>query len=311
MTLAVAFIGFGEVGQLFGGQLAAKPGVSVRAFDTLFADPAKGPRLFEVARAADVRIANDHADACRGADLVISAVTADAAIAAAGQAAPALVPGQTYVDLNSISPTTKSAVAAAVASSGVAFVEFAVMAPVAGPGISVPILAGGRTARDVAGLLNPLGMRIDAVAEHIGVASATKLCRSIVIKGLEAIMVDLNAAAASAGVLPAVLASLTASYPGMDWAEVARTMPGRVKRHGVRRAAEMREAAKMLEEAGIDGAFASAIADAHEKYARAEARADEKKINGGNDADDQRERPGAASRHREGNAAAVGAARAS
>jgi 3-hydroxyisobutyrate dehydrogenase-like beta-hydroxyacid dehydrogenase len=311
MPLAVAFIGFGEVGQIFGRQLAAKPGTSIRAFDTLFADPVKGPALREIAKAAGIHAAVDPADACRGTDLVISAVTADAAIAAARHSAPALAPGQTFIDLNSISPTTKSAVAEAVGPSGVAFVEFAVMAPVAGLGIAVPILAGGRTARDVAGLLNPFGMRIDAVADRIGVASATKLCRSIVIKGLEAIMVDLNAAATAAGVMPAVLASLAASYPGMDWAEVARTMPGRVKRHGVRRAAEMREAAKMLEEAGVDGAFAAAIADVHERHARAEARADEKKTNGGSDADDQRERPGAASRHREGNAAAVGSARAS
>lgn len=311
MTLAIAFIGFGEVGQLFGRQLAAKPGASIRAFDTLFSDPVKGPALRDIARAAGIHAAVDPADACLGSNLVISAVTADAAIAVARQSAPALAPGQTYIDLNSISPTTKAEVAAAVAPSGVAFVEFAVMAPVAGLGIAVPILAGGRTARDVAARLNPLGMRIDAVAERIGVASATKLCRSIVIKGLEAIMVDLNAAAAAAGVMPAVLASLTASYPGMDWAEVARTMPGRVKRHGIRRAAEMREAAKMLEEAGVDGAFASAIADAHEKYARAEARADENKINGGNDADDQRERPGTAGGRREGNTASLGAARAS
>jgi 3-hydroxyisobutyrate dehydrogenase-like beta-hydroxyacid dehydrogenase len=271
METAIAFIGFGEVGQLFGGQLAAQPGVSVSAFDRLFADTAKAPKLEAIAANANVRVARDWADACRGADIVVSAVTADAAIAAARQCAEALAAPQIYVDLNSVSPTTKAAVAAAVAPSGASFVEFAVMAPVAGPGIAVPILAGGTDAAAVAARLNRLGMKIDAVADRIGVASATKLCRSIVIKGLEAIMVDLNAAADAAGVMPAVLASLTASYPGMDWAEIARTMPGRVERHGVRRAAEMREAARMLEEAGLDGAFAAAIADRHEKFARAAA----------------------------------------
>ena len=88
------------------------------------------------------------------------------------------------------------------------------MAPVSGPGIAVPILAGGREAAAVADALNPLGMCIAPASPDIGVASATKLCRSIVIKGMEALMVDLNLAAGSAGVLPRVLDSLTASYPG-------------------------------------------------------------------------------------------------
>ena len=84
-------------------------------------------------------------------------------------------------------------------------------------------------------------MAITPVSPEIGVASATKLCRSIVIKGLEALMVDLNFAAGEAGVLPAVLASLTPPIPA--W--IGRKSPRdaqRVKRHGARRAAEMREA---------------------------------------------------------------------
>ena len=156
--------------------------------------------------------------------------------------------------------------AEAIGPSGADFVEFAVMSPVAGLGIASPVLAGGARAAELADRLNPLGMKIDAVSAEIGVASATKLCRSIVIKGLEAIMVDLNLAADKAGVKAAVLKSLTASYPGMDWADVARVMPTRVARHGVRRAAEMREAARMLEEMGLSGAFPAAIADRHEKY---------------------------------------------
>ena len=172
---------------------------------------------------------------------------------------------QLYVDLNSVSPSTKRAVAAAL--GGADFVEFAVMSPVAGLGIAAPILAGGGRALEVAGRLNPLGMKIETVSAEIGVASATKLCRSIVIKGLEAIMVDLGLAGEKTGVTAGVLKSLAASYPGMDWAEALRAMPQRVARHGVRRAAEMREAARMIEEMGLSGDFAEAIARRHEAYA--------------------------------------------
>ncbi|MCW1841897.1 NAD(P)-dependent oxidoreductase [Prosthecomicrobium hirschii] len=268
MTERIALIGFGEVGRLFARQWI-RQGVAVTVYDRLFDDPARGGALQADAAALGATVATDHAGACRGQPLVISAVTADQAVAAARQCAPALTPGQTYVDLNSVSPSTKAEVAAALDPSGVDFVEWAVMAPVAEPGIAVPILAGGPRAAAWASRLNPLGMRIDAVADRIGVASATKLCRSIVIKGMEALMVDLAAAGAEHGVLPAVLASLTASYPGMDWAQILQIMPTRVARHGVRRAAEMREVAVMMREAGQSGALAEAIAVRHETFAAA------------------------------------------
>jgi 3-hydroxyisobutyrate dehydrogenase-like beta-hydroxyacid dehydrogenase len=268
VSLQIALIGYGEVGQLFAREFVRKGGASVAVYDREFDSPSKRAVLAKIAAEDDVRLVENPAVATVGADIVISAVTADQAIAAAQASAASLKLGQTYVDLNSVSPSTKRRVSAAISPSGADFLEFAVMSPVAGLGIASPVLAGGARAREWADRLNRLGMKIEAVSAEIGVASATKLCRSIVIKGLEAIMVDLNLAAAKAGVMPAVLASLTASYPGMDWAEAARIMPTRVARHGVRRAAEMREAARMLEEMGLSGAFPAAIADRHDSYAK-------------------------------------------
>lgn len=256
MPLALAFVGYGEVGQLFARQLTAR-GAQVAVHDV--------EALGAVAAQDGVRFAPAVADAVEGAEIVISAVTADQAEPAARAAAPHLRAGQIYVDLNSVSPNTKRAVARSLA--GVDFVEFAVMAPVAGLGIAAPVLAGGARAAEIAARLNPLGMNIDVISSEIGVASSTKLCRSLVIKGLEAIMIDLARAAPRAGVSEGVLASLAASYPGMPWADIMACMPPRVARHGKRRAAEMREAATMLEELGLSGAFARAIADAHESYA--------------------------------------------
>jgi 3-hydroxyisobutyrate dehydrogenase-like beta-hydroxyacid dehydrogenase len=271
MSLNIAFIGFGEVGQSFARQLEQRPEVKTAVYDLKFGDSELGPPLVGIAETIGARASSNTGDACRGADIVISAVTADQAEAAAFAAAPHLEPGQIYVDLNSVSPTTKRRVAAAVRPSDAHFVEFAVMSPVEGLGIASPILAGGAKAVALAERLNPLGMKITPVSAEIGVASATKLCRSIVIKGMEALMVDLGLAGEQAGVLPAVLASLTASYPGMDWAELVRVMPKRVTRHGIRRAAEMREAARMLEELGFSGALSEAIAARHESFARAAA----------------------------------------
>ncbi len=270
MGLKIAFIGFGEVGQRFARELVAA-GVDVTVHDVLFADAARAPALRDAAANAGAHVAAGAGEACRGQDIVISAVTADSAVEAAREAAAHLRAGQVYVDLNSVSPTTKQEIAAQLAGSGADFVEFAVMAPVAAKGVGTGILAGGGRAAEVAALLNPLGFAIEAVSDDIGVASATKLCRSIVIKGMEALMVDLMMITRKTGVGPGVLASLRASYPGMDWDSVLAVMPTRVARHGVRRAAEMREVARMMEENGLSGALAEAIAARHETYARAVA----------------------------------------
>jgi len=270
MSLGIAFIGYGEVGQLFARQLAAKPGVRIGVYDILFGDPETGPLLREQAREAGVHAASDLGNLCREADIVISAVTADSAVAVASQAAPHLHSSQIYIDLNSVSPATKERAAEHIRQSGAGFVEFAVMAPVRDPGIEVPILSGGQAAEAVSTRLNELGMKITPVSTGIGTASATKLCRSIVIKGMEALMVDFTLASEKAGVMPAVLASLKASYPGMDWENVAKVMMSRVKQHGIRRAAEMREASRMIDEFGLDGSLAKAIADRHESFAKAD-----------------------------------------
>jgi 3-hydroxyisobutyrate dehydrogenase-like beta-hydroxyacid dehydrogenase len=267
MSLEIAFIGYGEVGQLFSRQLAAKPGVRVAVYDILFDEPGRGPELKQRALNDKVHAAGSIADACAMAEIVISAVTADSALTAARPAAPHLGFRQTYIDLNSVSPATKRNVADQVQQGGAAFIEFAVMAPVGGVGIEVPILSGGEIAEPISARLNELGMNIMPVSSEIGTASATKLCRSIVIKGMEALMVDFTLASGKAGVMPAVLASLKASYPGMDWENVAKVMTSRVRQHGIRRAAEMREASRMIAELGLDGSLVAAIAERHESFA--------------------------------------------
>jgi 3-hydroxyisobutyrate dehydrogenase-like beta-hydroxyacid dehydrogenase len=215
--------------------------------------------------------AADAAAASAGALVVISAVTADQAETVAEQAARYLRRDQIFFDVNSASPATKARAARAVEEAGARYVEGAVMAAVAAPGLLVPILAGGPAAAEAAELLNRLGMNVTAVSAEPGRASAKKLCRSIMIKGMEALIIDCAAAAKRWGVEREVYASLAETFPSIDWPKLATTMPARVRRHGVRRAAEMREAARMLEDLGRDPSLSLAVADRHERHATREA----------------------------------------
>lgn len=264
----IAFVGFGEVGQRFSEDLARRGGVSLAAYDIIFEDAGeRGARLAR-ADALSVRAATSAADAAKGADFVVSAVTADVARQVAREAAGYLAPGQVYLDVNSASPNTKRRAAAYVEACGAHYVEGAVMAPVKLPGVKVQILAGGPAAAQTAQRLNALGMNLTPVATEHGRASAMKLCRSIMIKGIEALIVDCAAACKEWDVEKEVYASLSATFPSIDWAALAEDMAERVAMHGARRAAEMREVADMLAEMGLEPALAGAIADAQQRGAR-------------------------------------------
>jgi 3-hydroxyisobutyrate dehydrogenase-like beta-hydroxyacid dehydrogenase len=264
----VALIGFGEAGTIIGSDLAQKA-VEVSTYDILLdAEPTRAA-LLERARNAGVRPEDSFADAVRAADLVISAVTASSSHDVARAGAAVLRPGQWFVDINSVSPATKRANAAAVESAGARYVEAAVMAPVPAQRLAVPMLLGGAHAAAMAEALRGLGFNATAVSEEIGTASAIKMCRSIMVKGLEALSVECLFAARRFGAEEAVLASLDRSYPSMGWAAALPDyLVSRVAEHGRRRAAEMREVAATLDDIGLPPLLASAIAERQDLLVR-------------------------------------------
>jgi 3-hydroxyisobutyrate dehydrogenase-like beta-hydroxyacid dehydrogenase len=257
----VAVVGFGEAGSILGEDLA-KLGLDVATYDILLDAAATRAGLVGRARAARVQPADSLRQAVQGAHLVISAVTASSSTAVARDAAQSLHAGQWYLDLNSVSPATKRGCAQEVAKSGANFVEAAVMAPVPPQRLAVPILLGGRTAHQLEPQLRALGMNVTTIAADIGTASAIKMCRSILIKGLEALTVECLLAARTFGAEDEVLASLDRSFPQMGWAgKLPDYLLSRVAEHGRRRAAEMREAVQTLRDIGIEPVMASAIAE--------------------------------------------------
>ena len=267
----LALIGFGEVGQRFGREFVASGAFEVATYDILFNNSAEGAALRETARTLKVEARASAAAAAETARFVFSCVTPGAAKDVAEEAATYLAPGQFFIDINSVSPETKRADAAAVARSGAQYVECAVMAPVAPYGIKVPILLGGKSAREAAALLNPAGMRMEVASEIVGQASAIKMCRSIMIKGIEALAVECFLTSRRYGVEETIIKSLEETFPQMDWEKLAGYLIGRVVQHGRRRAAEMREVAETEGAIGLDPLMAAATADRQDWLADAVA----------------------------------------
>jgi 3-hydroxyisobutyrate dehydrogenase-like beta-hydroxyacid dehydrogenase len=256
----IAMVGFGEAGSILGEELAAADR-EVVTYDILLDAPASRAAMLDKARRARVHTADSLNAAVGDADLVISAVTAASSAAVAQGAGKAMRAGQIFLDINSCSPATKRSNAEAVQSSGADYVEAAVMAPVPPQRLKVPMLLGGRRATELEPVLRALGMNATFIAAEIGVASAVKMCRSVVIKGLEALAVESMLAARRFGAEKEVLASLQGTFPQMGWQDkLPDYLISRVAEHGRRRAAEMREVAHTLEDVGIEPTMALATA---------------------------------------------------
>jgi 3-hydroxyisobutyrate dehydrogenase-like beta-hydroxyacid dehydrogenase len=259
----IAFIGFGEAGGILGAELAKV--CDVRAYDILVSTPTSDA-LRVKAKRARVTLSDSLEHAVHDAEFVISAVTASAAREVAQGVARIIKPGQLFLDINSVSPDTKRDNARIIEASGASYVEAAVMAPVPPQRAKVPMLLGGTHAKVVAERLRLLGMNTIEVSEQIGVASAIKMCRSIMIKGIEALTVESMLAARRYGAEDAVLASLHTTFPSLGFnADFPDYLISRVAEHGRRRAAEMREVTLTLEDVKIQPIMASATARRHDE----------------------------------------------
>lgn len=269
--LRVALVGYGEVGRIFGAALA-KAGVrSVKAFDIKMADAKWAAAA--LARAGDdgVALADDARGAVGDADLVVCAVTAARTIDAARSIAAACAKGAWVLDVNSASPRAKRECATMIEGAGARYVEAAILNAVPPQGIRVPMLLGGPRAQAALPVLAALGFNASVGSEELGTVAALKLCRSVMMKGIEALMVESLLAARRYGVEREVLASLRESYPGLDWGKQPSYCWTRVMQHGARRAEEMRESAATVRDAGIEPRMASATAEVQAWFAEMRA----------------------------------------
>ncbi len=255
----IALIGYGEVGKILAEDLRAA-GHAVAAFDLKLAGES-GNAMREHAQRLGVVLRDSHATAAQRAALVVSAVTASQAVAVAEAVAPAIAREAFFLDLNSAAPGAKVRAADCIHAAGARYVEGAVMTSLPPYRIRVPLLLGGPHAETVLPLLAALGFAPKVASAKLGVASATKMCRSVIIKGLEAMVIESFTAARHYGVEDALIASLQETFPGIDWDKQAAYFFQRVIEHGRRRAEEVREVAVTVREAGLEPWSAAGTAE--------------------------------------------------
>ncbi len=252
---SVALVGYGEVGRILAEDLRAQ-GLAVAAFDI------RATAAMQAHAAQHgVRLVASTAQAVDGAGLVMSAVTASQTVAVAEACAPAIGAGAFFLDFNSASPGAKQRAAAVVDAAGGRYVEGAVMTSVPPYRSRVPLLLGGPHAEALREPLNAIGFAARVASVRLGVASATKMSRSVMIKGLEAMVIESFTTARHYGVEDALIASLVETFPGIDWEKQATYFFQRVIEHGRRRSEEVREVAQTVREAGLQPWSAAGTAE--------------------------------------------------
>ena len=247
----IGLVGYGEVGRILAEDLRRQD-MRVAAYDIKLRSDQAGQPLREHANKHGVVLSASHADLAAQSDFIISAVTASQAVPVAEACARAIKKGAWFLDFNSASPGAKQRAAALIDGAGGRYVEGAVLTSVPPHRLKVPLLLGGRAAEELAPLLVQLGFAAKVASDKIGVASAVKMCRSVMVKGLEAMVIESFTTARAYGVEDAVLASLKETFPGIDWEKQGAYFFQRVIEHGRRRAEEVREVAETVREIGLE-----------------------------------------------------------
>jgi 3-hydroxyisobutyrate dehydrogenase-like beta-hydroxyacid dehydrogenase len=246
----IGLVGYGEVGRILAEDLR-KQEVKVAAYDIKLRSDQAGQPLRDHAGQHGVALTASHADLAAQSDFIVSAVTASQAVSVARACAEAIKKSAWYLDFNSASPGAKQRAAGMIDAAGGRYVEGAVMTSVPPYRLKVPLLLGGGHAAALAPQLVELGFAAKVASDKLGIASAVKMCRSVMIKGLEAMVIESFTTARAYGVEDAVLASLKETFPGIDWEKQGAYFFQRAIEHGRRRSEEVREVAETVREAGL------------------------------------------------------------
>jgi 3-hydroxyisobutyrate dehydrogenase-like beta-hydroxyacid dehydrogenase len=252
---ACTVIGLGEAGATYAAALTAG-GHKVTGFDPVAPTTPAG-----VVRAATA------AEACEGADIVLVMTGAAAARSVARECLPVLPGGSCYADFTSSSPAVMRELGQLPSEAD--FADVAILGPVAALGEKTPLMVSGPGAQAVADLLRPLNVEVEIAEGEPGAAMAHKLLRSVLMKGLAAVVVEAVTAGRAAGLEDWIRGQIAKQLSGDGQAVIDRFLTGTAK-HALRRSKEMQDTANYLSELGVPAEMTAASAAAHARIAATE-----------------------------------------
>lgn len=256
--MKIGFIGFGEAAYNIALGLAGEGVSGIRAFDSMAGDAVMGKLVHARAEEAKVELCGSAKDVAEWADVLFAAVPSSFTMDVCRGVKGSLRAGQIYADVSASTPAVKEAIWNEISATGVLFADAAMLGSLPKDKHRVPITASGNGAAKFKETMEPYGMKIMLAGERPGAASAIKLVRSIFMKGIAALMIEMLQAADAYGVSDEVVASVAKSMDGTPFtSHLDRLVTGSAL-HCVRRAAELKGSIAMLEEAGLTSEMSAA-----------------------------------------------------
>jgi 3-hydroxyisobutyrate dehydrogenase-like beta-hydroxyacid dehydrogenase len=253
--MQLGFIGFGEVAYELATGFRQEGLSGIVAYDPMRDDATLGSLVGERAAKSRVTLLDSAADVSERSEVVIAAVPGSKAVAAAEQAVRRLGRGKIYADVSTSSPTAKKTISVSVEASGAQFVDGALMGALTLLRHKVPTLISGSGSDRFLMLMSPLGMALEKVSDVPGDAVAVKLVRSIYMKGIASLAVEMLQAASVLGVAPRVIDSISATMDGKPFAEMMNFLVVAGGIHAERQAHEMRDVMAMMAELEVDSSM--------------------------------------------------------
>lgn len=248
--MKLGFIGFGGAGYGLAKGLHQAGLAEIHYYDRMQQTPPYAEVIRRHAEETGALPAGRMEELLSHVEVVISCVTGAMAVSVAEEAVPFLAPRHLYADVNTSAPQVKESVAAIVEPTGAAFVDAAMLGAIPTFLHRVPILASGGGAERFLLAMQPYEMNIRVIGPKPGQASAIKMFRSIFMKGMLSLFIEMLTATHRYGVDEMVLGSIAESLDGVPFLETARLQMTKGVVNAERMAHEMEEVIATLE--GMD-----------------------------------------------------------
>lgn len=250
----IAVLGLGEAGSHFANDLA-KIGFNVFGWD-----PNPKHHLHN-----SVHFAKSNLEAAQNSEIIFSVNLTSVSADVAAEVLPALSEKKIYAELNTSSPDTKRTIYENLKATGVKFADVAIMAPVPPKGIFTPMITAGPGAISLASIMQPFGLSIIPVDGDVGHAALLKLLRSIVYKGIAAVICEAMDAGKSFDQEKYIREQICSIIGGQD--ELVDRFVEGSRTHALRRIHEMDAVVEMLTNKGLNPVMSAATKENLQKLA--------------------------------------------